>query len=65
MSEQKMVTIVTPVLNSMRTLDEYMQAIIMQDYPHDKIDIIQVFDDDIDVEKEIAETKNIISSLNI
>ena len=40
MSEQKMVTIVTPVLNSMRTLDEYMQAIIMQDYPHDKIDII-------------------------
>ena len=34
------VTIVTPTYNSMRTLDEYMQAILSQDYPHRQIDIV-------------------------
>lgn len=36
----KTISIVTPMFNSMRTLDLYMQAIIMQDYPHDLMEII-------------------------
>lgn len=34
------ISIVTPTFNSMRTLDVYMQAILAQDYPHDRIEII-------------------------
>lgn len=34
------ISIVTPTFNSMRTLDEYMQAILAQNYPHDKIELI-------------------------
>lgn len=37
---KKTLTIVTPMLNSMRTLDEYMKAIQMQTYNHSLIDII-------------------------
>lgn len=33
-------SIVTPTYNSIRTLDEYMKAIIMQNYSHDEIEII-------------------------
>ena len=33
-------SIVTPTYNSMRTLDLYMDAILMQDYPHDSVEII-------------------------
>lgn len=34
------VSIVTPTLNIMRVIDDYLQAIVMQTYPHDKIEII-------------------------
>ncbi|WP_084604364.1 glycosyltransferase family 2 protein [Treponema lecithinolyticum] len=34
------VSIVTPTLNSMRTLDAYFNAIMSQNYPHAKIEII-------------------------
>lgn len=34
------ISIVTPTFNSMRTLDEYMQAILAQNYPHDSIELI-------------------------
>ncbi|MBQ9538820.1 MAG: glycosyltransferase family 2 protein [Treponema sp.] len=34
------VSIVTPVFNSMRTLDVFMEAILMQDFPHDKMEIV-------------------------
>lgn len=34
------ISIVTPTFNSMRTLDDYMQAILSQSYPHDKLEII-------------------------
>lgn len=34
------VSIVTPTLNIMRVIDDYLQAIIMQTYPHDNIEII-------------------------
>ncbi|WP_026503658.1 glycosyltransferase [Butyrivibrio sp. NC3005] len=42
MEEKKVlsVTIVTPTFNSMRTLDNYMEAIVCQTYPHEKIDIV-------------------------
>lgn len=33
-------SIITPTFNSMRTLDEYMRAILSQDYPHDSIELI-------------------------
>lgn len=33
-------SIVTPTFNCMRTIDEYMEAILMQDYPHKNIEII-------------------------
>lgn len=33
-------SIITPTFNSMRTLDEYMQAVISQDYPHDKLELV-------------------------
>ena len=33
-------SIVTPTYNSMRTLELYMDAIIMQDYPHEAIEIV-------------------------
>lgn len=36
----KTISIVTPTFNSMRTLEEYFNAIIMQDYPHELIEII-------------------------
>lgn len=36
----KTLSIVTPTFNSMRTLELYMDAIILQDYPHDKIEIV-------------------------
>lgn len=35
-----MITIVTPTFNSMRTIDEYMKAILSQDYPHTKMELI-------------------------
>ncbi len=38
--EKMTVSIVTPTLNIMRVIDDYLQAIIMQTYPHDKIEII-------------------------
>ena len=34
------ISIVTPTFNSMRTLEEYMQAILKQNYPHDQIELI-------------------------
>ena len=34
------ISIVTPTFNSMRTLEEYMSAIIQQDYPHAGIELI-------------------------
>lgn len=34
------ISIVTPTFNSMRTLDEYLRAILAQNYPHDKIELI-------------------------
>lgn len=34
------VSIVTPTFNSMRTLQEYMNAILAQDYPHELVEII-------------------------
>lgn len=34
------ISIVTPTFNSMRTIDEYMQAILEQDYPHDRMELI-------------------------
>ncbi|MCR5398224.1 MAG: glycosyltransferase [Lachnospiraceae bacterium] len=34
------VSIVTPTFNVMRTINEYMDAIVSQDYPHDKLEII-------------------------
>lgn len=34
------ISIVTPTFNSMRTIDEYMRAILAQNYPHDKIELI-------------------------
>jgi len=34
------ISIVTPTYNCMRTLDEYMDAVVMQDYPHDKIEFV-------------------------
>ncbi len=40
MSESLFVSIVTPTFNVMRTLDEYMNAILNQDYPHDRLEII-------------------------
>lgn len=36
----KNLSIITPVYNSMRTLDDYMSAIFMQYYKHDNIEII-------------------------
>ena len=34
------ISIITPTYNSMRTLDEYIQAIISQEYPHEQIELI-------------------------
>lgn len=34
------VSIVTPTFNSMRTLDEYMCAILEQEFPHNQIEIV-------------------------
>lgn len=34
------VSIVTPTFNSMRTIQEYMDAILAQDYPHDLLEVI-------------------------
>ncbi len=34
------VSIVTPTFNIMRTIDEYMSAIVSQNYPHDKLEIL-------------------------
>jgi len=36
----KTISIVTPIFNSIRTLDSYMKAIISQGYPHEAIEII-------------------------
>lgn len=36
----KTVSIVTPTYNSMRTLEDYMSAILMQDYPHEDLEIV-------------------------
>ena len=38
--EKMTVSIVTPTLNIMRVIDDYLQAIMMQTYPHDVIEII-------------------------
>ena len=38
--EKMTVSIVTPTLNIMRVIDDYLQAILVQTYPHDKIEII-------------------------
>lgn len=40
MSELLTVSIVTPTYNIMRTIDEYIEAIRLQNYPHDKLEII-------------------------
>ena len=40
MDERIFISIVTPTYNIMRTLDEYMGAILSQKYPHDKIEIV-------------------------
>lgn len=37
---KRTISIVTPVFNSMRTIGEYMEAILMQDYPHGAIEIV-------------------------
>lgn len=37
---KRTVSIVTPTYNSMRTLDTYMNAILMQTYPHEAIELI-------------------------
>ena len=42
MIAQKEITIITPTYNSIRTLNEYMKAIIKQDYPHNNISVIFV-----------------------
>ncbi len=34
------ISIVTPTFNSMRTIDDYMKAILSQDYPHSSIELI-------------------------
>lgn len=34
------ISIVTPTFNSIRTIDEYMRAILAQNYPHDKIELL-------------------------
>ena len=34
------ISIVTPVFNSMRTLKEYLDALLFQDYPHELLEII-------------------------
>lgn len=34
------ISIVTPTYNSMRTIDEYMQAVMKQDYPHTEMELI-------------------------
>ncbi len=34
------ISIVTPTFNIMRTLDQYMQAILKQSYPHNKIELV-------------------------
>ena len=34
------ISIVTPTFNSMRTLDDYMRAVLVQKYPHEKIEMI-------------------------
>lgn len=36
----KTLSIITPMLNCMRTIEEYFSAILMQDYPHELIEII-------------------------
>ena len=36
----KKLSIVTPTFNSQRTIIEYLNAIFIQDYPHEFIDII-------------------------
>lgn len=36
----KKISIVTPTFNSMRTLDEYMQAILAQNYPHENMELV-------------------------
>ncbi|MDY2948870.1 MAG: glycosyltransferase, partial [Lachnospiraceae bacterium] len=36
----KTVSIVTPTYNSMRTLEDYMSAILIQDYPHEDLEIV-------------------------
>ncbi len=33
-------SIVTPTFNSMRTIQQYMDAVIAQDYPHGEMEII-------------------------
>ena len=40
MNDLLAVSIVTPTFNIMRTLEEYMTAILSQDYPHDKLEIV-------------------------
>lgn len=35
-----MISIVTPTFNSMRTLDDYMRAVLIQEYPHEKMEMI-------------------------
>ncbi len=61
------ITIVTPMLNCMRTLEQYMAAIIMQTYPHDAIDIIIAdggsTDGTLDKLKEYGESQDIPISL--
>lgn len=37
---QLTVSIVTPTLNIMRVIDEYLEGIIIQTYPHDKIEVL-------------------------
>lgn len=67
----KTISIVTPTFNSIRTLDEYMKAILGQSYPHSAITIIiadggstdgtieriQYYQDNADIEIKVYENK--------
>ena len=57
MEEKKYkLSIITPVYNSTRTLDDYMSAILLQDYNHETIEIIFADGGSIDGTLEKIET---------
>lgn len=63
----KSVSIVTPTFNSMRTLQLYMEAILSQTYPHERMEIVFAdggsTDGTIEKIKEYSRTKDIRISL--